>query len=293
MKKENEDPKFSDDEKEEERKPSFMPQGLSQIAKLNPPTSTLRKVSKPSASSVKLLPDISDDSDDEEEEGAKESADVVGSILVKGMKTGVFNNVDEFQHELIKNKMRMKEKRQMKNQEKDAATKAPAEVKLEKNISCNTVSSSSEEVKEPEAKESKNLADEPKETEEEKKARLEREEAKRLVEQRERELEKLEEKRKMMETFYKNRQLSIDSNMPTSKKRRESPEEEVTVVKEQSWAKEPSQTIVISDDGDKRSPRSSDDSEEGSSGDGEHRRKRRKSGKHRRRSGSGSRKRSR
>ena len=217
MKRENEEPRFSEDDeqdekekKETQKRPSFMPQGLSQIAKLNPPSSSLRKIAKPPAASQKsnlLLPDISDDSDDEEE-GAKESSDVVGSILVKGMKTGVFNNVDEFQHELIKNKMRMKEKRQMKEQGKDASAK----VKPEKNISCNTVSSSSEDVKEPEAKESKTPAEEPKETEEEKKARVEREEAKRLVEQREQELEKLEEKRKMLETFYKNRQLSIDSS---------------------------------------------------------------------------------
>ena len=295
MKRENEDPQFSPTGSEDEEKPSFMPHGLSQIATLNPPSSSspsLRKVSKPSTSFQKsnlLLPDISDDSD--EEEGAKESSDVVGSILMKGMKTGVFNNVDEFQHELIKNKMRMKEKRLMKNKEKDAAAAdaAPADVKLEKNISCNTVSSSSEEVKEREAKDSKMTVEEPKETEEEKKDRLEREEAKRLVEQRERELEKLEEKRKMLETFYKNRQLSIDSNMPPSKKK---PEEEVTVLTEQSWAKEPSQTIVISSDGGgKRSPRSSYDSEQSSSDD-EHRRRRRRSKKHHR-SGSGSRKRSR
>ena len=300
LKKMKREPQFSpagsEDEQEQQR--PFMPSGLSQIAKLNPPStssSALRRtVSKPPPTSIKnsgsclLLPDISDDSDEEEGEGGggKESVDVVGSILMKGMKSGVFNNVDEFQHELIKNKMKMKEKRLKKEQEKGAT---PTAAKPDK-ISCNTVSSSSEEVKEADGvKAAKIPAEEPEETEEAKKARLEREEAKRLVEQRERELVKLEEKRKMVEMFYKNRQLSIDSNNPSSKKKEDvAEEEEVTVLKEERWAKEPSQTIVISSDGGKRS---SDDSSNSDSGD-DHRRRRRRSRKHHRRGSRSSRRRS-
>jgi hypothetical protein len=226
---------------------SYIPTGLAQMSSLKRPMSSkLRKVSKPkktpALAAEDVLGDIGDLSDDDSGED-KDSPNVIGSILMS--KTSVFSNVNEFEHEFIKNKLKMKNKaaKQKKEVERVSAAAVAEDQTMQEKISCDMVSSSSEGPKEADA-------EEPKESEEEKRRRLEQEEAKRVVEQKERELLKLEEKRLVLENFYRNKRLSIDSNLPESAKQKGGSSSKTVVKMEKTGEMAVTQTIVISSEGE-------------------------------------------
>ena len=214
-------------------KNNYVPGGLAKLASLKPGSLKKRgnQISKSSfdpktkpfkaVTQKDVLGDIGDLSESDEGE---ENPNVLGSILVQGMKSGVFGeDVNEVEQELIKAKMKKAIKKEIKEEPIDDAPSA--------SISCDQVSSSSEQVSvkvevksEPADEEPE---EEPVESERARILRLEQEEAKRVLEEKDRALEKIEEKRKMLEVYYKNRQLSIDS-MCSSPKGRGSTETEIT-----------------------------------------------------------------
>lgn len=188
-------------------KKSYIPGNLDQLSSLKPKALKKKPVQLPK-SKVAVFGDIGDLS--ESDDDAAESNHLIGDILLKGMKSGVFTNVNEVEQQVIRSKVKAKKIKTepIEAEPNESEEDQPqVEVKTE-NISCDTVTSSSEDPKEPR---------EPEESEEEKRIRLEREAAKKLVEEKEKELQKIEAKRKVLENYYKNKFMGIESNLPERK----------------------------------------------------------------------------
>lgn len=147
-----------------------------------------------------ILGDIDDISEDEGANNGEDTGNLLGSILVQGAKSGVLSNVDEFEQDVINNKLKLRKQKKLeqekeKEKEKEIITETANDEdfdKIEKSLKL--MESGSDEVENNASKV---------ETEVEDKFKLEMEEAEKKFKDLKRDLDLIENKKKIMQEFYK------------------------------------------------------------------------------------------
>jgi len=181
---------YSRQEEEPARSSSHMSAALTKVSELKPKPLKRKKAIKATES---ILGDINDLSDSDNERDSVSQANVLGSILMESARSGVLSNVNEVEHEVIKNKLKLNVK---KEEEKEKA-KIMAESAVEDDLKRDLL------LKEEPPEDEVVVEAPPQQTSED--------EALRLVREKERELQKIEEKRRVLENYYRDKLSMLGS----------------------------------------------------------------------------------